>query len=67
MKSLHITIKGVQECFDQWRLDFGKGDIEETQCLQAIKDFIERFADSKFSPVNSSGHERIIDRAGYLS
>jgi len=61
------ALAGVQECFKKWRLDFGKGDIEETQCLQAIKDFIERFGDSKFSPVNSLGNERIIDRAGYYT
>ncbi len=57
------ALKGTQECFSQWRLDFGKGDIEEAKCLQDVKDFIERFGDSKFSPHNSD--ERIIDRAGY--
>ncbi|SMG66661.1 inner membrane protein [methanotrophic bacterial endosymbiont of Bathymodiolus sp.] len=57
--------RGVKECFIQWRADFGKGDIEDGQCLQAVKDFIDKHGDARFSLANGEDKYIIHNRAGY--
>ncbi|SMG63455.1 [similarity to] inner membrane protein, partial [methanotrophic bacterial endosymbiont of Bathymodiolus sp.] len=57
--------EGVRECFNQWRADFGKGDIEEKQRLQSVKDFIDKHGDSRFSPATGECKTVIYNRAGY--
>ncbi|SMG63663.1 inner membrane protein, partial [methanotrophic bacterial endosymbiont of Bathymodiolus sp.] len=57
--------RGVKECFNQWRDDFGKGDIEEAQCLKAIKDFIDTHGDARFSLLDGEDKYIIHNRAGY--
>ncbi|SMG64124.1 [similarity to] inner membrane protein, partial [methanotrophic bacterial endosymbiont of Bathymodiolus sp.] len=55
----------VRECFIKWREDFGQGDIEDKQCLQAIRDFIDKHGNSRFSSVNGIDDSVVRDRAGY--
>jgi putative DNA primase/helicase len=59
------AVNGVIECFAKWREFFGGGDIEEQQVLSAMKDFIDRFGDSRFSDVTQTENIKINDRAGY--
>jgi putative DNA primase/helicase len=59
------ALKGVRECFNQWRADFGKGDNEDVQCMQAIKDFIDKHGDARFSLANGEDKYIIHNRAGY--
>jgi putative DNA primase/helicase len=57
--------RGVRECFNQWRADFGKGDNEDVQCLKAVKDFIDSHGDARFSPATGECKTVIYNRAGY--
>jgi putative DNA primase/helicase len=59
------AVNGVIECFAKWRESFGGGDIEEQQVLSSVKDFIDRFGDSRFSNINDDAQIKINDRAGY--
>jgi putative DNA primase/helicase len=59
------AVNGVAECFAKWRESFGGGDIEERQVLQSVKDFIDRYGDSRFSNLNDDNPIKINDRAGY--
>lgn len=56
---------GVYECFKVWRKSFGGGDTEDRQVLQSVKDFIDRFCDSRFTNANSDNDFKVNDRAGY--
>ncbi len=60
------AIADVFECFNKWREHFGSGDIEEQQILQAVRDFIDRFGDSRFSDVLDID-SKVNDRAGYYA
>jgi putative DNA primase/helicase len=57
------ALKAAVQCFQRWRENFGSGDQEERQILEAIHDFIDKHGDSRFSEPNSQ--EKIKDRAGY--
>ncbi len=60
------AVNGIIECFAKWRESFGGGDIEEQQVLSSIKDFLDRFGDSRFSNVSEDDPKlKINDRAGY--
>ncbi len=58
------ALSDIYICFQQWRNYFGEGDIEDQQILQAVRDFIDRFSDSRFSQPKDDS-TRVIDRAGY--
>jgi putative DNA primase/helicase len=61
------ALAGVYECFEVWREHFGGGDMEDRQVLQSVKDFIDRFGDSRFSNMSSDDQTKSVDRAGYWS
>jgi putative DNA primase/helicase len=50
--------------FKLWREFRGQGQTEDRQILKAISDFIARYGDSKFSPLDDK-EVHVQDRAGY--
>jgi putative DNA primase/helicase len=59
------ALQGVYECFEVWREHFGGGDMEDRQVLQSVKDFIDRFGDTRFTSTESKESTKSTDRAGY--
>lgn len=57
------ALNGCVQCFKKWREEFGKGDKEDRQIIEAVLDFIDKHGDSRFS--EPSSQEKIRDRAGY--
>ena len=58
------ALKATLQCFQQWRENFGSGDKEERQIVNAIHDFIDCHGDSRFSEPNSQ--QTINNRVGYF-
>ncbi|OQK17254.1 hypothetical protein AU255_05010 [Methyloprofundus sedimenti] len=58
------ALTATLQCFQQWRENFGSGDHEERQIINAIHDFIDCHGDSRFSEPNSS--LTINNRVGYF-
>lgn len=58
------ALTATLQCFQQWRDNFGSGDQEERQILNAIHDFIDCHGDSRFSEPNSQ--QTINNRVGYF-
>ncbi len=56
---------GIIECFRHWRAFYGAGNLEEQQIFNAIKDFIARFGDSRFTGISNPEYLTVNDRAGY--
>jgi len=55
--------KSIFNCFIIWQKYFGSGNIEDNQILESIRDFIDRYGDSRFSEIHDN---RIVhERAGY--
>ncbi|MFI3120598.1 MAG: DUF927 domain-containing protein [Methylococcaceae bacterium] len=60
------TIDAVKTCFQQWRDHRGVGATEDKVILDAVKDFIDRFGDSRFT--NKITDEVVHgERAGWYS
>jgi putative DNA primase/helicase len=58
------AIKAAMLGFELWQEFRGQGQTEDRQILQAVREFIMRNGDSRFSPIdNQDNHVR--DRAGY--
>lgn len=55
------------KCFEQWRKHRGVGATEDKVILEAIRDFIDRFGDSRFTPLADDGTTIKGDRAGWHS
>jgi len=55
----------IKKCFEQWFKFFGTGDVETRQALEAVKDFIARYSDSRFSKLGNQ-FSAVNDRAGYF-
>jgi putative DNA primase/helicase len=54
-------------CFYQWRNHRGSGATEDKVILEAIRDFIDRFGDSRFTPLIDNGATINAARAGWYS
>ena len=59
------ALQGVYDCFKVWHQHNGGGDFEERQVLRSVKDFMDRFADSRFTDATSKYDLKANDRAGY--
>ncbi|MCC5016056.1 DUF927 domain-containing protein [Legionella sp. 31fI33] len=68
------ALKAAIDLFNLWRDFRGRGQTESRQILQAIREFIDRHGDSRFSelrpdsptsPQNSTNQHIVRDRAGY--
>lgn len=51
--------------FSVWRSDRGQGSAEDQQILDAVRSFIERHGDSRFSERNGESRHIVRDRSGY--
>jgi len=49
------ALKSALTCFQQWRNHRGVGSTEDRVILEAVRDFINRYGDSKFISITSSG------------
>lgn len=58
------ALRAAMWAFNEWRKFRGSGQTESRQVLQAVRDFILRHGDSRFSMFGDSG-VTIRDRAGY--
>lgn len=58
------ALQAAMWAFNEWRKFRGSGQTENRQVLQAVRDFILRHGDSRFSMFGDSG-VTIRDRAGY--
>lgn len=58
-----VALDATVRCFQLWRENFGSGDKEERQILEAVHDFIDKHGDSRFS--EPSSEDKIVNRAGY--
>jgi len=61
------ALEAALKCFEQWRNHRGAGSTEDRVILESIKNFIDRFGDSRFtSTSDSSGAvHTATGRAGY--
>lgn len=60
------SIEAAATCFNSWKASRGHaGDSEIQQVIGAVKSFIERFKDGRFTCSNASNNMRVNDRAGY--
>ena len=60
------AIDAAVECFKQWRNHRGAGSTEDRKILESIRNFIDRFGDSRFTDKNTSGAVTLsAGRAGY--
>lgn len=60
-EAINAAIQG----FECWRGFRGQGQTEDRQILSAIKEFIQRNGDSRFSSVDDTHETSVRDRAGY--
>jgi putative DNA primase/helicase len=60
-EAIHAAITA----FDLWREHRGPGQTEDRQIRDAIRRFINRHGDARFSCVKDSNGPRVHDRAGY--
>ena len=54
-------------CFQKWRDHRGSGATEDRVILESIRDFIDRFGDSRFTSKVDNGITIKADRAGWYS
>ena len=60
------AIDAALECFKQWRNHRGTGSTEDRKILESIRNFIDRFGESRFTDKNISGTVTLsAGRAGY--
>lgn len=61
------AINAATDIFNSWRQNRGRGSTEERQILNAVRNFILRYGDSRFSDFKNrnSDHFNIKDRAGW--
>ena len=61
------ALEAALKCFDEWRKHRGVGGTEDKVILESIRDFIDRFGDSRFTPKADDGTPLKADRAGWYS
>jgi len=61
------ALEAALKCFDEWRKHRGVGATEEQVLLESIRDFIDRFGDTRFTPKVDNGITLKADRAGWYS
>ncbi|NBC49633.1 MAG: hypothetical protein GVY22_16985, partial [Gammaproteobacteria bacterium] len=54
------------KAFEAWRNHRGQASAEDQQILEAVRSFIDRHGDSRFSPRNGDSRHVIRDRAGFI-
>jgi putative DNA primase/helicase len=63
--TVRAALEAALKCFGQWRNHRGIGATEDKVILESIKDFIDRFGDSRFTPKVDNGTPIRADRAGW--
>ncbi len=61
------ALVAAQACFEKWRNHRGSGATEDKVILEAIRDFIDRFGDSRFTPLIDNATPMSAPRAGWYS
>ncbi|MGZ8955597.1 MAG: DUF927 domain-containing protein [Methylovulum sp.] len=62
------ALEAALKCFQQWRQHRGVGATEDNVILEAIRDFIDRYGDTRFSAKNDSDNSSVKqERAGWYS
>ncbi len=61
------ALQAALVCFQKWRNHRGTGATEDNVILESIKDFIDRFGDSRFTPKADNRTTMKADRAGWYS
>ena len=54
-------------CFEQWRNQRGKGTTEDFAILRAVRDFVDRYGDTRFTRVEAKEGRISGARAGWFS
>ena len=62
-----VAMNAAMDAFQSWRKNRGSGKTEDRQILQAVRDFILRHGDSRFSKIGETCNEYSVirDRAGW--
>lgn len=63
--SAGLATRSAIDAFQLWRDQRGKGSTEDRQILDAVRSFIEKHGDSRFSERNGDSRHLVRDRAGY--
>lgn len=58
------AMKAAAFCFELWQGSQGKGNTEQRQAVEQLRDFLERHGDSRFSDIIHPNAE-VRDRAGW--
>lgn len=61
------ALEAALKCFEQWRKHRGVGATEDKVILEAIRDFIDRHGDSRFSSKTDKNAIEKTNRAGWYS
>ena len=61
------ALAAAQTCFEKWRNHRGTGATEDKVILEAIRDFIDRFGDSRFTLLIDNNTTISASRAGWYS
>lgn len=61
------ALEAALKCFDEWRKHRGVGATEDKVILESIRDFIDRFGDTRFTPKVENEITIKADRAGWYS
>jgi putative DNA primase/helicase len=59
------ALEAALKCFNEWRKHRGVGATEDKVILESIRDFIDRFGDTRFTPKVDNGITLKADRAGW--
>lgn len=59
------ALKAAAEAFARWADLQGEGNTEDQQILEGIRDFLDRYGDTRFSSLQAPEAVRGTDRAGY--
>lgn len=61
------ALEAALKCFEQWRKHRGVGATEDKVILEAIRDFIDRHGDSRFSSKTDKNAIEKTNRVGWYS
>jgi len=62
------AIDAAITCFQQWRNHRGIGATEDKVILESVKDFIDRYGDTRFTAKNDNDNTSVkLERAGWYS
>lgn len=62
------ALEACRLLFEEWLAEAGSGNLEDRQILQAVREYIEKYAESRFSEImraDQPGQPMVAQRSGY--